>query len=443
VTTAAGLAAVTAILKDLLSNGLIDRDVVGAVGDVAVTASAPDRITLPEANSQLNLYLYLVSRNPGWANVDLPSRDERGNLLAAPPLALDLHYLLTAYGASYLHTELLLGYAMQLLHEMPVLTRPAIRNALTPALPVDNGDVPAGLRDLFQSGLADQIEQIKITPSFLSTETMSNLWMAFSTPYRPTAVYQVSVVLIESARRGASAPRVRRLAVGAGTIRQPVIDEVRSRSEPDQEFKAGQPILFGHEVALVGRRLRGDQTEVLVAGEQVTDGVEVTDTRVSFPVPATLPAGVHPAHVAHLVAIGLPPSPHRGVESNAVALILRPSLETVTADVDPAAVGSGPAPRDGTITVAVTPPIGLDQQVTLLLNEFEPPAASVRPALAYRFEAPSRNVLGAPAQSATLTIPFLDVEPATYLVRLRVDGAESPLGVGPTGVYDSPQVVIP
>ena len=50
----------------------------------------------------------------------------------------------------------------------------------------DSGDVPASLRDLFQSGLADQIEQIKITPSYLSTEAMSNLWMAFSTPYRPT-----------------------------------------------------------------------------------------------------------------------------------------------------------------------------------------------------------------------------------------------------------------
>lgn len=441
--TAAGIAAVTAVLKDLLSNGLIDRDVVDAVGDVAVTATAPDGITLPVAHSQLNLYLYLVSRNTGWANVDLPSRDERGNLIAAPPLALDLHYLLTAYGAQDLHAELLLGYAMQLLHETPVLTRPAIRNALTPSLLVDNGDVPANLRDLFQSGLADQIEQIKITQCFLSTEAISNLWMAFSAPYRPTAVYQVSVVLIESARRGAAAPPVRGIAVSAGTVRQPVIDELRSRSGPDQEFKADRPIVEGDEVALVGRRLRGDLTEVFVADLEVTVGLDVTDTRISFPVPAGLPAGIHPAHVAHLLTIGLPPSPHRGIESNAAALMLRPSLVAVTAGVDQGDGGSGPTARKGTISVTVAPAVGRDQRVMLLLNEFGPPAASVRPALAYRFAAPSRNVPGAPAQSTTLTIPFVDVQPATYLVRLRVDGAESPLGVGDTGAYDSPRLVIP
>ena len=97
--TAAGLAAVTAVLKDLLSNGLIDRNVVSSVGDVTVTTSARTRITLPETSSQLNLYLYLVSRNTGWSNVDLPSRDQRGNLIGAPPLALNLHYLLSAVAA--------------------------------------------------------------------------------------------------------------------------------------------------------------------------------------------------------------------------------------------------------------------------------------------------------------------------------------------------------
>jgi hypothetical protein len=443
VSTAAGIAAVTAVLKDLLSNGLIDRDVVDTVGDVTVSVTAPDRITLPETSSQLNLYLYLVSRNTGWANVDLPSRDQRGNLIAAPPLALDLHYLLTAYGAQELHAELLLGYAMQLLHEMPVLTRPAIRNALTPSLLVDNGDVPANLRDLFRSGLADQIEQIKITQCFLSTEAMSNLWLAFSAPYRPTAVYQASVVLIESVRQGAGAPPVRGLTVSVGTLRQPVIDELRSRSGPDQDFRADRPILEGDEVALLGRRLRGDLTKVYVADLEVTDGLEVTDTQISFPLPPGLPAGIHPVHVAHLVNVGLPPSPHRGIESNTVALTLRPSLEAVTATVDQGDGGSGPATRHGTISVTVAPAVGRDQRVTLLLNEFGPPAASVRPALAYRFSAPSRNLPDAPPRSTTLTIPFVDVQPATYLVRLRVDGAESPLGVGDTGAYDSPQLVIP
>jgi hypothetical protein len=439
--TAAGIAAVTAVLKDLLSNGLIDRQVVGAVGDVTVSALPPDRITLPEASSQLNLYLYLVSRNTGWSNVDLPARDQRGSLIGAPPLALNLHYLLSAYGASDLHAELLLGYGMQLLHEMPVLTRPAIRNALAPSLVVGNGSIPANLRDLFTSGLADQIELIKITQSFLTTEAISNLWMAFSAPYRPTAVYEISVVLIESEQLGGSAPPVRAFSVGAGTLRQPVIDEVRSRPDATHEFDATRPIVSGDEVALDGLRLRGDVTQVFVDDEEVTDGLQVTDTQITFPVPGDLLAGIHASYVAHLQPMGLPPSPHLGIESNAVALTLHPTLSalSVTLGQD----GSGVVPRVGTVSVDVSPEVGRDQRVTLLLNEFQPPPASVRPPLAYRFAAPSRNVAGAPDLSPALTIPFTGVLPATYLVRLRIDGAESPLGIGASGGYDSPQLVIP
>ena len=133
---ALAIAAVTAVLKDLLNNGLIDHNVTGAVGgNVTVSALPPDRVFAPgtQEGNQLNLFLYQVAPNIGWRNVGLPSRDERGERLSNPPLALDLHYLLTAYGAEDLHAELLLGYAMQLLHETPVLTRKSIRTALQPS----------------------------------------------------------------------------------------------------------------------------------------------------------------------------------------------------------------------------------------------------------------------------------------------------------------------
>ena len=38
------IAAVTAVLKDLLNNGLVDHD-LSSVGNVAVTALPPDRIS--------------------------------------------------------------------------------------------------------------------------------------------------------------------------------------------------------------------------------------------------------------------------------------------------------------------------------------------------------------------------------------------------------------
>ena len=97
---ALAIAAVTAVLRDLLNNGLIQHDLAATVGVVNVTSKAPDLITTgKDEPAQLNLFLYHVTPNAGWRNVGLPSRDARGDRLANPPLGLDLHYLLSAYGA--------------------------------------------------------------------------------------------------------------------------------------------------------------------------------------------------------------------------------------------------------------------------------------------------------------------------------------------------------
>lgn len=128
--TALAIAGVTAVLRDLLNDGLINHNISGLLGSsVTVSVQAPDRVvtgSTPEA-SQLNLFMYMVTPNLGWRNEGLPGRDGSGRTrLTNPPLALDLHYLLSAYSGADLHAEILLGYAMQLLHETPVLTREAI-----------------------------------------------------------------------------------------------------------------------------------------------------------------------------------------------------------------------------------------------------------------------------------------------------------------------------
>src|SRR5262247_3559760 len=96
------IAAVTATLCDLLNNGLIDND-LSPVGTFSVGALPPDRIQTGdnEAN-RLNVFLYQVTPNLGWRNEGLGSRDSRNPdiRLSNPPLALDLHYMLTAYGSA-------------------------------------------------------------------------------------------------------------------------------------------------------------------------------------------------------------------------------------------------------------------------------------------------------------------------------------------------------
>ena len=145
--SALAIAGVTAVLRDLLNDGLINHNISGVLGStVTVSALPPDRVVASNGaeTSQLNLFLHQVSPNLGWRNEGLPSRDGAARTrLSNPPLALDLHYLLSAYGAEDLHAEILLGYAMQLLHETPVLGRSAIATALNPS-PRGRHDVAAG-----------------------------------------------------------------------------------------------------------------------------------------------------------------------------------------------------------------------------------------------------------------------------------------------------------
>src|SRR5262249_588440 len=137
VSNALAIAGVTAVIKSVIDNGMIDQKVAAAIGhSITVSALAPDEIAVGnDAVPCLNLFLHQVTPNGGGGNGRYPSCDSAGQRIRNAPLALDLHYLLTAYGSADLQAELLLGYAMELLHETPVLARKAIRTALNPSGP--------------------------------------------------------------------------------------------------------------------------------------------------------------------------------------------------------------------------------------------------------------------------------------------------------------------
>ncbi|NJL42069.1 MAG: DUF4255 domain-containing protein [Leptolyngbyaceae cyanobacterium SM1_4_3] len=63
------IAAVTAMLKDILENRLANHAVAISIGDLLVTALPPDRISVgSDERPQLNVFLYQVSqnRNADW-----------------------------------------------------------------------------------------------------------------------------------------------------------------------------------------------------------------------------------------------------------------------------------------------------------------------------------------------------------------------------------------
>jgi hypothetical protein len=195
--TAQAIAAVTAALQEVLSTGLAEPQIVAGLGSVAVTALPPDRVDSQGSGevNQLNLFLYRVEPNTATRNVP-PGRAAAGSRVTHPPLALDLHYLLIAYGKEELHGEMLLGHGMKLLHETPVLTRDALRRSLAPPAAAASGPSMSERKRLFNTELAEQMEPVRIMPAPLNVDELTRLWSAFQCRYRAAAPYVASVVLI-------------------------------------------------------------------------------------------------------------------------------------------------------------------------------------------------------------------------------------------------------
>ncbi|HVR34872.1 MAG TPA: DUF4255 domain-containing protein [Methylomirabilota bacterium] len=432
------IAAVTAVMKDILHNGFVAHDLSATLGEVSVSAIPPDRVipSSGEDPNQLNLFLYQVTPNQGWRNVDLPSRDTRGERVANPPLALDLHYLLTAYGARDFHPEIVLGHAMQLLHENPIVTRDAIRRALSPSV------LPEGFpASLATSDLAEQVEQIKITQEILSAEEISKLWSAFQAKYRATAAYLVTVVLIESRQSTRAALPVQARKLYVRPFHQPEIERIRSAAGPNE------PITPASTLLIEGHRLRAKNVQVFANGIDLSAAIaDVRDTRIELPLPAPLPAGmragVQAVQVAHPIDMGTPETPHRGFESNVEAFILRPSITPSVASTSDDGIVDGVTLKRGELQVTFTPAVDRKQRVTVFLNEFNAPAS--RPPHAHSFQAPTGNgIAGSGTETGSINFPYRKVAPGDYLVRVRVDGAESLLAADGSGQLAQPQITIP
>jgi len=91
---ALSIVAVTAALRNLLQREIIqDSD----LADTQVTTLPLDRARGNNEFNQLNLFLYQTGINAAWRNMPIPTQ-VKGGESGFPPLALELNYLITAYG---------------------------------------------------------------------------------------------------------------------------------------------------------------------------------------------------------------------------------------------------------------------------------------------------------------------------------------------------------
>ncbi len=397
------VATVTASLRRMLQ-GVVSADVNGAT----VTTVRPTESGSGLPQTGVNVFLFQVNPNPELRNEDLPTRRSGGGVMQRPTAALDLHYLFSFYGdQGTLEPQRLLASVVRTLHARPTLTRDMIRDTLAdPAFAFLAG-----------SDLDAESELVRFVPLNFQLQELSQLWtgMFQKSEYALSVAYRASVVLLTAEERTAPALPVREWRFLVDTLKQPEITALDAGSP-------AAPLVLGATVRLRGRRLMGRAlTRVRLAGQEIVPSV-LSDDEIRFELSSAvldvgpLRPGVQAVQVVHPTLFGDPPEPRAGVESNVAALVLRPRI--TAAETGPVTVKGGKA--SATLTVTWEPLVGPRQKAYVLLNTI----AGSAQAAAYSFLVPPR---ADDAEDANVSLA--GIVPGVYLVRLQVDGAESPLDV--------------
>jgi hypothetical protein len=395
------VATVTAVLRDIL------QEAAGAaVPGATVTTCRPEAVNDGGQNKPVvNVFLYRVAPNAALRNADLPTRNADGGLVKYPQAALDLHYLLSFYGAeSELVPQRMLGRAISALHAQPLLSPDKIRRMIKVAQERKGQSGYLG-----ESNLDEQIERVRFSPLSLNLEELSKLWSVFfQVPYALSVAYQASVVLIEAEEEmpQRALPVLKRgegdRGWGSSSGGIPQIEQVLPQfAEP------------GAEITLKGRNLVADRFTVMLGHSQVTfdpsQPPTVTaagDLRVRLP--DDLPAGIIPVSVRT----------SRGITSNTAALVLRPRIGVVEQQLKKGKNGKDVK----VLTVQLEPKVQPGQRGLLLLNERKGDVLDPQPRQAYSIALPRQE-----GATGSIAVEIPQVQPGTYLVRVQIDGAESRL----------------
>jgi hypothetical protein len=383
------ISAVTTTLQYLLQKMSMDADLT----DLQVTTLPLDKARGNNTFMQLNLFLYMMTRNPTWVNAPMPRQTlplEGFN----PALPLNLYYLLTAFGRDDDTTQpfghLLLGKAMSLLHDYPLISASDIIAATQTALPLND--------------LAQQVERLRITFHPLPLNELAMLWTGFSMQYRLSAAYEVAVTLIESTRSASTPLPV--LTIGAnnrGVASQPSlvppVPTLTGLVLPAQQPSAR----LGDTIQFSGVFLNGSNIGVQFNHPLLSTPIEIapnpgnTATSLSVTIPNNQPAAWPPGFYIVAVAVQRPGETFRRT-TNSVPLSLAPRIA-----VNPANAPAGPIAYN----VDVSPDVWSAQRAALLIG-------------AQEFLADAH-----PTTTGTLSVNTTGLVAGSYAVRLRVDGVDS------------------
>jgi hypothetical protein len=223
---------------------------------LTVTISAPDE-EISNNTNRINLFLYQVLENIHLKNQDWQMSSP--NKMKPPPLALNLFYLLTPYPQNpndYTNAHLIMGEAMQIIFNNPILTSEYLNNAA---------------------------EKAKLILNPVTLDDLTKLWSAINKPYRLSASYEVSLIQIDP-----SAPEKVTKIVKERKVKvepysgPPVIDKLDPESGKS-----------GNAIRIIGSNLKGKNIEVRIGGRAAEEVTVINNSEISFVVPAGLPPYIY------------------------------------------------------------------------------------------------------------------------------------------------------
>lgn len=256
---------------------------------VAVSTPQPEDEVAPSEPTRINLFLYRATENGSLKNQMIPGQGHPSEY-GHPPLSLVLHYMLTAYGATddnglvnETRAHFLLGSAMRVLHDFPVITEALMT-------------VNSGPTQILHASLRGEFEQIKICLDPLSLEDISKVWTALTRPYRLSVAYTVSVVQIESRRvKTLAAPVLTRRLHMVVSKRPQITNVYRSVLLPGEVIGDIRAHVL-QELTIEGKNFRAAQTYVKLGSLEPIGILPVSDSEIRIVVPDdTYPADAdHP-----------------------------------------------------------------------------------------------------------------------------------------------------
>lgn len=155
--------------------GDVTQTLMDLLTDLDVTLDSPAALpTGGEADfKKLNLFLYQVMENPFAKNQPWLSRST--GIQEYPPLAVNLHYLLTPYAKDPISAHQVLSHAMAILYDSAIVPGSELSGALSTT-----------------------VEHLAIVLCPMTLEELTRIWNALQTPYRLSVCYEVRIPLIRS-----------------------------------------------------------------------------------------------------------------------------------------------------------------------------------------------------------------------------------------------------